>query len=97
MQALVLDWCVANGFDVLAKDGFRSPTVTAIATGGRFATADLVAGYKARGFFVGAGYGKTKDSHWRIGHMGDHTTRCVGELLAATDAILEELGAAKVG
>lgn len=91
MQRSVLDWCAARGLDILARDGFRSPTVTAIATGGRFVTADLVAGYKARGFFLGAGYGKTRDTHWRIGHMGDHTPQCVRELLAATDAVLAEI------
>jgi len=94
MQRLVLEWAARRGLGVLARAGFQSPTVTAIATEGRFSTADLCAGYREHGYFVAPGYGKTKETHWRLGHMGDHTPESVRAVLDATDAILEELGVA---
>ena len=93
MQRLVLEWAAARGLAILAEEGRRSPTVTAIARDESFAVADLCAGYRRAGYFITGGYGKTKTSHWRIGHMGDHTPECVGELLAETDRILAGPGA----
>ena len=92
MQKLVLDWAASHGFEPMAKAGFRSPSVTSLATGDRFVVKDLVAGYAEAGFFVGGGYGKTKETHWRIGHMGDHTPEEVTELLKVTDDVLDRLG-----
>lgn len=94
MQKHVLDWVAERGFGVLADEGFRSPTVTSIDAKGRFTMADLVAGYREAGYFITGGYGKTKPTHWRIGHMGDHTTACVGEVLKLTDTILQAIGCA---
>ncbi len=94
MQQLVLDWVAARRLTTLADPAFRSPTVTSIACGGRFVIADLLAGYREAGFFVGGGYGKTQATHWRIGHMGDHTPEDVEELLAVTDTILTRVGSA---
>lgn len=55
---------------VFAADGHRSPTVSCI-------TADqpqkIVSEMFDRGWVIGSGYGKIKDSTFRIGHMGDHT------------------------
>lgn len=92
MQRLTLDWATGHGFSVLANESFRSPTVTSIGCEGRFVMADLVAAYKQAGYFIGGGYGKTKETHWRIGHMGDHTPECVTELLSVTDGILSNIG-----
>lgn len=92
MQRLVLAWVEARGFGVLAHEGFRSPTVTSIDAKGRFTMDDLVKGYREAGYFITGGYGKTKPTHWRIGHMGDHTPACVTEVLALTDRILQAIG-----
>ena len=94
MQRMVLDWVGKRGFGVLAKEGFRSPTVTSVATNGRFVMDELVKGYREAGYFITGGYGKTKETHWRIGHMGDHTPQCVAEVLEVTDRILDRLGVA---
>jgi predicted phosphoserine aminotransferase len=64
--------------DVFAQAGHRSPTVTCIATDrSRQVVADLF----ARGWVIGGGYGKLKESTIRIGHMGDHTMDELEELL----------------
>lgn len=92
MQKQVLDWSGGHGFSILARDGYRSPSVTSIGCDGRFTMDELVKGYKAAGYTITGGYGKTKDTHWRIGHMGDHTPECVGEVLRLTDEIFERIG-----
>ncbi|GJM23451.1 MAG: aminotransferase [Planctomycetota bacterium] len=92
MQKLVLDWAAGHGFSVLAHEGFRSPTVTSIGCDGRFTMSELVSGYRDAGYFITGGYGKTKETHWRIGHMGDHTPDDVTELLRLTDDILKRIG-----
>lgn len=97
MQKLVLDWVAAHDFDTLAEAEFRSPTVTSIDAKGRFEIADLIAGCREHGIFLGGGYGKTKTTHWRIGHMGDHTPECVAELLRVHDGVLSRLGALAAG
>ena len=97
MQTLVLDWAARNDFTTLAEDAFRSPTVTSLDAQGRFEIADLIAGCRERGLFLGGGYGKTKTTHWRIGHMGDHTPADVSELLAVHDEVLGGLGALATG
>jgi aspartate aminotransferase-like enzyme len=60
---------------------FRSPTVTCIAMPAGANSAPIVAELKKRGFVVGAGYGKFKESQIRIGHMGDHTVAELNVLL----------------
>ena len=92
MQRQVLDWAAGHGLSILAAEGHRSPTVTAVACDGRFEVAKLAAEYQQAGYFITGGYGKTKDTHWRIGHMGDHTPQCVAELLKLTDEILDRIG-----
>jgi aspartate aminotransferase-like enzyme len=92
MQKQVLDWSFGHGFSILARDGSRSPSVTSIGCDGRFTMDELVKGYKAAGYYITGGYGKTKATHWRIGHMGDHTPQCIDELLGVTDGILKTIG-----
>jgi predicted phosphoserine aminotransferase len=68
---------------------FRSPTVTCIALPPGANSAPVVAELKKRGFVIGAGYGKMKDTQIRIGHMGDHTVDGLNILL---DVLAEALG-----
>ena len=45
--------------------------------------ADLVAALKKRGFTLGGGYGRFKESTFRIGHMGEVQTTDLAALLTA--------------
>lgn len=56
--------------DVFAEEGHRSPTVTCVASE---QAKRVVADLGDRGWVIGGGYGKLKESTFRIGHMGDHT------------------------
>ena len=51
---------------------------------------ELRAAMKRRGFTLGGGYGKWKESTFRIGHMGDITLEALGAMLD----VLEEVAAA---
>ncbi|HIE20986.1 MAG TPA: alanine--glyoxylate aminotransferase family protein [Acidimicrobiia bacterium] len=87
MQQRTLEWVaemreVGVAMDVLAGEGRRSPTVTCIAFSERGKAPAVVAGMRERGWVIGAGYGKLKDSTIRIGHMGDHTVEELESLLA---------------
>jgi aspartate aminotransferase-like enzyme len=82
MQAVTVSWAGESGFDLLAPEGSRSPTVSCVVHPDPGA---VVAAMAERGWVVGGGYGKVKDRTFRIGHMGDHT-------VAEVEALLEVLG-----
>lgn len=74
--------------EILAPEGFRSPTVTCIKSPEGWTGSRLTSEMKAKGFVIATGYGKLKDTTFRIGHMGDHTVAEVDELLAALTEVL---------
>ena len=49
---------------------------------------DLVRAVAERGFTIGAGYGRLRDTTFRIGHMGDHTVETLENCLAAVGSVL---------
>ena len=65
--------------------------MTAIALPPTIAGDALVKAVAARGFVIGAGYGKAKATSFRIGHMGDHTVDGLGGCLDAVADALESL------
>ena len=77
-------------FDILAPEGYRSDSVTAVVNTRGIdvgalnrhlaATADWV---------ISNGYAKLRDKTFRIGHMGDHTVEECEELTGAIDVFLE--------
>lgn len=73
---------------ILADLPHRSPTVTCIRLPPGITGPEVVQRMRARGFVIGAGYGKLKHETIRIGHMGDHTP---GELELLLEALQEEL------
>ncbi len=77
-------------FEVLAPEGYRSPTVTAVRLPERLVGTDVVAALLRHGWVIGGGYGKLAPSTIRIGHMGDHTPAELEELLGTLDRALQE-------
>jgi aspartate aminotransferase-like enzyme len=77
-----------HGFSVLAPEGRRSPTVTTIRLPDGVPSAPFVAALKERGYTIGAGYGRLKETTIRIGHMGDHTPEGLELLLDQLTPIL---------
>jgi len=71
------------GLGVLAPEGSRSPTVTCVTLPEDWTGPKVVAATRTRGFAVASGYGKLKESTFRIGHMGEHTMDELEALLEA--------------
>jgi predicted phosphoserine aminotransferase len=83
-----IDWVeerAGSGISPFAPAGHRSPTITTVALPETLPGPTVVAGMRERGWVIGGGYGKLKESTVRIGHMGDKT-------LEDLDLLLEDLG-----
>jgi len=74
--------------EVLAPEGCRSPTVTCIRLPDPFTGPELVRRLRERGYAVAPGYGRLKETTFRIGHMGEQTPDTLEGLLAACDEAL---------
>lgn len=80
-------------FGVLATAGHRSPSVTSVTLPKALPSSVLLKAVAERGFTVGSGYGKNKETTFRVGHMGDHTLEGLERCLAACDEALDALTA----
>lgn len=78
------------GLSVLAPEGARSPTVTAYRLPAELTGPPIVARLKQRGYTIGSGYGKLKETTIRIGHMGDHTVDELDQLLVELEEVLTQ-------
>ena len=76
---------------VLATAGKRSPSVTSITLPSTLKSSTVLKAVASRGFTIGSGYGKNKETSIRIGHMGDHTLEGLERCLAACDSAFDEL------
>jgi aspartate aminotransferase-like enzyme len=74
-----------DALGVLALDGHRSPTVTSVTLPESLPASTVLKAVKERGFTIGSGYGKNKETTVRVGHMGDHTVEGLERCLAACD------------
>jgi aspartate aminotransferase-like enzyme len=82
---------------VVAPEGSRSPTVTALTLPSSAASSAVVEGVRNRGFVIGGGQGKLKNTTIRIGHMGDHNVNTLGYCLdVVEDALAEVAGVLRV-
>jgi aspartate aminotransferase-like enzyme len=73
---------------VLAKEGMRSPTVTAIVLPDRVAPKQLMEEVERRGYVIGGGQAPVAKTTVRIGHMGDHSVDRLMECLAVVEDAL---------
>jgi len=93
MRTATIEWVDAmraEGVDVavLAPEGHRSPTVTCVRLPDGRSGPEVVAAMRERGWVIGGGYSRLKESTIRIGHMGDHDPQALGELLGALGEVL---------
>lgn len=89
MRDRVLSWA-AGRFAPFAREGYRSPTLTALALD----SVDVERWLRAcreRGFVVGAGYGETKSRVIRVGHMGEIDPELLQECLLVLDEEWQKL------
>jgi aspartate aminotransferase-like enzyme len=76
---------------VLAAVGHRSPSVTSIVLPESLTASAVLRAVAERGFTIGSGYGKNKETSIRIGHMGDHTLEGLERCLSACDSAFAAL------
>ena len=91
MRDRTIEWIEERhgvGIEPYAPVGHRSPTITTIALPERILGPTVVAAMKERGWVIGGGYGKLKETTVRIGHMGDKTVEELDLLLEDLDEVL---------
>jgi aspartate aminotransferase-like enzyme len=97
MQQATIEWVSGMAerrgvaLSVVADEGSRSPTVTAIALPSGLSSKDVREAISAKGYTVGGGYGQLSDTTFRIGHTGDHTIDGLQRCLGACDTAITEL------
>lgn len=88
LRARMDRWAAATGWPILAPEGARSWTVTAITLPATCPAARVVEAMAARGFTVTDGLPPAPAACVRVGHMGDVAPAHLDEMLAALDAVL---------
>jgi len=93
MRKRTEQWALQNaeklGVEFLPKEGRRSWTVSCLRLKHAEPNGSQVARkLEAKGFTIAPGYGKLKDSTFRIGHMGDHTVSELDLVLGALGEVL---------
>ncbi len=81
------DLTARSMFRNIAAENVRSHTVSALRIPDGWDAGSFLATVSAKGMTLGAGYGKLKDSTFRLGHMGDHTVEAVGKCLAVCEEV----------
>lgn len=82
---------VHPGLGLLAPRGSRSPTVSAITLPATLPSDRVVSAIEKRGFVVGGGNGATRNTTFRIAHMGDHTVAGLQQCLDVCSDALSDL------
>jgi len=88
MAARVQDWAQAR-LGLLAREGYRSKTVTAINNTRNLDVNELNAYLARHGMVIANGYGPLKNRTFRIGHLGETRLDDVERLLGHIDAFLD--------
>lgn len=91
MARRVQAWATER-FAVFARDGARSPTVTAVENTRGIDVPRLLAAVEHRGFRIADGHGPLAGATFRVGHMGDVTVAETEALLAAMEEAVGEVG-----
>lgn len=88
----VADWAQSKGFELFAKEGYRSKSLTCIANNRKI---DVPALQKLmrenHSIAIDGGYGKIKGSTFRLSNMGNETDATIAVLLRALDDSLARL------
>ena len=85
-------WAIANGFALMAEEGYRSPTVTTITNTRGIDVGALNAFLAAENMEISDGYGVYKGKAFRIAHMGEVTDADLDRLFGAFEAYLAQKG-----
>jgi predicted phosphoserine aminotransferase len=84
-------WVTDNGFKLFTEPGYESVTMTTADNTRKIDIKKLNEELGKVGYMISAGYGKLKDSTFRIAHMGDCNADELQGLLNAMDKILKTM------
>ena len=89
MAALVHKWTENNGFEMFPRHGYESVSLSCIRNTRGVDVPRLIETLRKRhSVLIDGGYGPLKGKTFRIAHMGDETTRTIGQLLAQIEECL---------
>lgn len=93
MATMTAEWVGRMGdagpaIEMFAPEGFRSPGVSAIRAPEGMPGPKIVSGVRERDWLIGGGYGKLKETTFRIGHMGEKTPDDLRGLLEVLEEVL---------
>ena len=88
MAEICRKWAKDNGFTLFPEPGYESITMTTVNNIRNIDITKLNDELAKKGFIISAGYGKLKDTTFRIAHMGDTTPDELKELLVTIESIL---------
>jgi predicted phosphoserine aminotransferase len=92
LARLSQEWAVSRGMNLMAEEGYRSPTVTTVENTHNLDIGEMNRYLRERGMEVSNGYGVYKGKAFRIGHMGEVLPSDLERLFTALDAFLAEKG-----
>ncbi|MBK8022033.1 MAG: alanine--glyoxylate aminotransferase family protein [Chloroflexi bacterium] len=88
MRDITQQWTLSRELGLFAQEGYRSPTVSAIANTRGFDIDAMAKFMGGKGFSMDKGYGKIKGKTFRIAHMGDMQPAVLEEVLSGLDEFL---------
>jgi len=81
-------WAIANGFELMAEEGYRSHTLTTVTNTRGISVKHLNAYLARHDMEISNGYGDYKDKAFRIAHMGEVQEEDLDRLFAAIESYL---------
>ncbi len=91
MAEATRSWLLSQGFGLFAADGHRSMTLTSGSNDGSINLEKLKKLAGERGYAMDNGYGKIKNTTFRIPHMADMTMADMQEYFALLDELLPQV------
>lgn len=88
LAARTQQWAVAQGYELMAEEGYRSPTVTNVANNRQTPIGKLNDYLATLGMEISDGYGSYKGKAFRIAHMGEINDADLDRLFAAIEEFL---------
>ncbi len=92
LAARTRQWALENEFNLMAEEGFSSPTVTTVENTRGLDIDDLNRYLQTYEMEISDGYGDTKGKAFRIAHMGEVRERDLDRLFGAMEAYMESRG-----
>ena len=88
VSARVRNGCKDMGFSVFPDEKYAAPTLSCISVPKGFDIKEMQNKMNERGFILASGYGKIKDTTFRVGNMGNVTMDDVCEMLENLEEVI---------